>query len=184
MSESVCPWWAGYILVNPLRRLFQKPQPILSPYIRSGMTTLDIGCGMGFLSLDMAKLVGQKGRVVCVDLQKEMMRTLVRRGEKAGLKDRIDHRICSNKSLGLEDLNNKIDFAVAFYIVHEVPNQQILLEQAFSLIKPGGKFLIAEPIGHVSLKNFMKTKEIALNTGFMEVERPKITRSYTMLLTH
>lgn len=43
------------------------------------MVALDAGCGMGFFSLDLARLVGSEGRVVCVDLQGKMIETLVRR---------------------------------------------------------------------------------------------------------
>ncbi len=69
MSNRVCPWWLGYLLVSPLRRLFQDPTEIVRPYAGEGMTVLDVGCGMGFFSLPMARLVGDRGRVVCVDLQ-------------------------------------------------------------------------------------------------------------------
>ena len=44
----VCPWWAAWFTINnPLRRLAHNPQRILSPYLKPGMTVLDVGCGMG-----------------------------------------------------------------------------------------------------------------------------------------
>ncbi|MBC8391028.1 MAG: methyltransferase domain-containing protein, partial [Deltaproteobacteria bacterium] len=114
MAGNVCPWWVGYLLVSPLRRWAQNPRTILNPYIKPGMNVLDMGCGMGFFSLDMARLAGPEGKVVCVDLQPRMIKSLARRAEKAGLLDRIVHRGCSKDSLNIEDFSGRIDFALAF----------------------------------------------------------------------
>jgi ubiquinone/menaquinone biosynthesis C-methylase UbiE len=87
MDEHVCPWWAGYLLANPLRRLLQKPEKIVSPYLRNGMTVLEIGPGMGFFTLPMARIVGASGRIICVDIQEKMIAGLMRRARRAGLAD-------------------------------------------------------------------------------------------------
>ena len=58
MPNSVCPWWLGYFIDNRLRRLIHDPARIVAPYIRPGMTALDVGCGMGLFSIAMAGLVG------------------------------------------------------------------------------------------------------------------------------
>ena len=100
MSHRVCPWWLGYLLASPLRRLLQDPEEIVSPHVREGMTVLDIGCGMGFFSLPLAELVGETGKVVCIDLQGKMIEGLIKRAVKANLEKRIDARICRQNSLG------------------------------------------------------------------------------------
>jgi hypothetical protein len=51
MEERVCPWWLGYLLASPVRRLSQDPGAILAPYVREGATVLAPGPGMGFLTL-------------------------------------------------------------------------------------------------------------------------------------
>ncbi len=56
MSPHVCPWWGGYFIDNRFRRILHKPEKILDPYVRRGMTVLDFGCGMGFFSIAMARL--------------------------------------------------------------------------------------------------------------------------------
>jgi len=62
--HSVCPWWMGYLLACPLRRLWQDPANIVAPYVREGMTVLEPGPGMGFFTLELARRVGASGRVV------------------------------------------------------------------------------------------------------------------------
>lgn len=84
MAHRVCPWWLGYWLACPLRQYRQDPSKILAPYVREGMTVLEPGPGMGFFTLELARLVGATGRVVAVDIQRKMI-DLKRRAAKAGL---------------------------------------------------------------------------------------------------
>ena len=182
MDEHVCPWWMGYLLINPLRRLLQNPGKILDPHIKSGMITLDVGCGMGYFSLDMARMVGPEGKVVCVDLQPKMIQALQRRASKAGVLDRIDHRVCDKTGLGLEDLGEKVDFALVFAIVHEVPDAESFFRQVHAALLPGGTCLLAEPAGHVSEKHFEETIATVERAGFEVVGRPRVFRSRAALL--
>ena len=182
MSHRVCPWWLGYLLASPLRRLLQDPEAILRPYVREGMGVLDVGCGMGFFSLPLAKLVGATGRVVCVDLQEKMIEGLVRRAEKAGLSGRIDARISDKRSLELSDSTGKIDFVLLFALVHEVPDKERLFSEVYAAMKQTGKLLLAEPTGHVSKTDFEKTVSIAQSAGFEILRDLEIRRSRAVLL--
>ena len=160
----------------------QDPDEIVQPYVEEGMSVLDIGCGMGFFSLPLAKLVGNNGRVVCIDLQEKMIGGLVARAKKAGLADRIDARVCSQRSLRVSDLAGKIDFALAFALVHEVPDKDILFSEIHRAMKPGFKLLLAEPRGHVSKQDFERTVSLAQSMGFEVVGDLKIRRSHAVLL--
>jgi ubiquinone/menaquinone biosynthesis C-methylase UbiE len=182
MSDRVCPWWLGYLLASPLRRLLQDPEAIMRPYVRKGMTVLDAGCGMGFFSLPLANLVGDAGKVICIDLQDRMIRGLMRRAGKARLSDRIDARVCRQDSLGVADMAGKIDFAVVFALVHEVPDKKRLLSEVYATLKRDGKLLIAEPKGHVSRLAFEKTVDVARSEGFEVLNDLAIRRSRAVLL--
>ena len=182
MSNRVCPWWLGFLLASPLRLLLYSPEDILKSHIRAGMNVLDVGCGMGFFSLPIARLVGETGTVVCVDLQERMIKGLVRRSKKAGLLDRIDARISQKNSLMLNDIAEKIDFVLAFAVVHEVPDKERLLSEIRNTMKEGGKLLIAEPKAHVSKTDFNRTISIAQSVGFEVMNDLAIRRSYAVLL--
>ena len=182
MSQGVCPWWLGYLLACPLRRLFQNPEEIFRPFLREGMTVLDVGCAMGFFTLPLAGLVGPNGRVIAVDMQERMIRSLKKRATKAALDSRIETRICSSGGLGIDDLACQIDLAVAFAVVHEVPTPASLFAEIRPSLKADGKFLIAEPTGHVHSDQFEETVRIAEQAGFCIVERPDIRRSRSVLL--
>jgi ubiquinone/menaquinone biosynthesis C-methylase UbiE len=172
----------GYFLANPLRRWYQNPGKILAPYLEPGMTVLDAGCGMGFFSFDMADMVKPEGKVVCVDLQVKMIRTLVRRASRRGLSKFIETRVCSAESLGIDDLEGVIDFALAFDIVHETPDAASFLGQLHAALKPGGRLLLSEPRGHVSQERFDETMAVACRAGFDKVAGPEVRGERTGLL--
>ena len=68
-DHHVCPWWIGYLIASHLRKLGENPDTILGPLVEPGMTVVDVGCAMGFFSLPLARMVGESGRVLCVDVQ-------------------------------------------------------------------------------------------------------------------
>lgn len=182
MAKRICPFWVGYLLISPLRNLMQNPQKILNQYITSGMKVLDIGCGMGFFSLPLARMVGSNGKVISVDVQEKMIKSLEKRAKKAGLTDRIETHISHQNSLGLDDLNEEIDFILAFAVVHEVPNIAQFFSEIYKALKPTGTLLVSEPKGHVSEKDFEITTAVAQYNGFKIINHPEIWRSRTILL--
>ena len=180
MAKHVCPWWVGYLLVSPIRRWFQDPDKILSPYISEGMTVLDIGPGMGFFTIPAAQMVGDSGRVIAVDLQEKMLKSLEKRAEKAGVSRRIVAKLCEPDSLGVSD---PIDLCLAINVVHEVPDAGSLFSQISAILKPTGKLLLAEPGGwHVSETDFEGTLAKAAAAGLKLIERLEIKRSRSALL--
>jgi len=182
MAVDLCPVWVGYLLVNPLRKLFQNPTKILSPYVRAGMTALDIGPGMGFFSLPMAEAVGADGRVVCVDLQPGMLRALEKRATEAGLAGRIETRVCSTDSLKTDDLAGRVDFVLAFAVVHEIPDHPRLFRELAAALAPAGRILLSEPAGHVTTAAFAETLEKAEEAGLMIVDHPTIKGGRSVVL--
>ncbi len=182
MTEHVCPWWAGYFLANRLRKLLQDPYKILGPYVKPGMTVLDVGSAMGFFSLPLAEMVGPGGKVVCVDVQPKMLQVLHRRATEAGLAERIETHISSEDSIGLQGRDASFDFALAFTMMHEVGNQASFLHEIHQMLKPGAVLLLTEPIKHVSRVEFDRTVSLARQEGFVVTEHPLIRLSHTVVL--
>lgn len=156
MSHRVCPWWIGYLLASPIRRWIQDPVSIISPYVHAGMTVLEPGPGMGFFTLPVAQLVGPSGRVVAVDLQPRMIQGIKRRAAKANVLDRIDARVSAAGTMGIGDLAGKVDFTLAFAMVHEFPDASHFFEEAAIASKPNAKLLLAEPAATSTRSNSEK----------------------------
>jgi SAM-dependent methyltransferase len=170
------------VLASPVRRLFQDPVQILTPYVRAGMTVLEPGPGMGFFTLPLARLVGPSGRVVAVDIQPKMIASLKRRLTRAGLLERADLRLVPADSMGLADLAGQVDFALAFAMVHELPAGNRLFAELAEALKPGGCLLLAEPAGHVKAPMFDAELQAAAQAGLEPIARPSIRRSHAALL--
>ena len=182
MAEKVCPVWIGYLLSIPIRKLIHNPKKLLSPYVEAGMKVLDIGCSMGFFSLPLAQMVGANGKVICVDVQEKMIKSLEKRAKKAGLTDIIETRRCTHNSLGLEDLTQQIDFAFASAVVHEVTDASTFFAEIYQALRQNGRLLVSEPEGHVSEKNFEKTISVAQMNDFEVIDNPQVKRIRVMLL--
>jgi ubiquinone/menaquinone biosynthesis C-methylase UbiE len=143
------------------------------------MTILDFGCGMGFFSIAAAGQMGDSGRVVAVDLQQQMLDVLRKRADRAAVGSRIRTHRCEADALNLEEA---FDFALAFYSAHEVPDQRRLLREIHGLLREGAKFLLVEPIGHVTAKAFARTLDDAVDLGWSVVDRPRIRWSHAAVL--
>ncbi|HEV2399088.1 MAG TPA: class I SAM-dependent methyltransferase [Candidatus Sulfotelmatobacter sp.] len=183
MPHRVCPWWIGYFLASPVRRwLGQNPEKILRPYIREGMTVLEPGPGMGFFTIPLAQMVGPSGKVIAVDLQPKMIAVLKRRAAKKNSLDRIDARVTSAETMHLEDLEGRIDFTLAFAVVHEFPDPAKFFAEVARVSKSGAQLLLAEPSGHVNDHDFAAQLNAAAAVGFTVRERPQIPRGKAALL--
>jgi len=180
-GHRVCPWWLGYWLASPLRRVYYRPSTILSPYVHTGMTVLEPGPGMGFFTVELARLVGASGRVVAVDIQSKMLDGLRRRLSKAGLADRVDMRLAKPGSMGVNDLSGVVDFVFAFAVVHELPSADSFFLEVHKVLKPGGQLLLCEPTGHVSNELFEAERAAAARAGLLPVQGPVIRRSRATL---
>ncbi len=178
MSDHVCPWWLAFSFDNPLRKLFQNPARMLGPYIAEGMTVLDVGCGMGYFSLGMARMVGERGRVFSIDIQDEMLERVRARAEKNGLSGRIATVRCVPEKIGCPE---PVDFALAFWMVHETPQKKQFFSEVRSSLKNDGLFLMVEPKFHVGRRQYLSVIEEARETGLRPVENPGIAFSRAVL---
>jgi ubiquinone/menaquinone biosynthesis C-methylase UbiE len=179
-DKHVCPWWLCFTFDNIFRKLIHDPVKILGPYIKEGDTILDIGPGMGYFTVPMAKIAGENGRVTAIDLQEKMLAAIKKRAQQAQVDKRITFQLCSPDSLGVK---GKADFILAFWMVHEVPDKPRFLTELFLALKDKGTFLLAEPVFHVTKTNFEETVQLAVQTGFALSDRPKIMSCRSALFT-
>ncbi len=166
-------------LDSSFRKFIQNPQRILKEYVKEGMNVLDIGCGPGLFSFEMAKMVGPNGKVVAADIQKDMLDRLKNKIKGLKIEKRIRIHKCGKNKIGL---NEKFDFILVFYVAHEVENKKGFFNGLRKLMKAKTKILIAEPIFHVSKNSFEDTLEEAESLGLRIVKRPKILLSRAALL--
>jgi ubiquinone/menaquinone biosynthesis C-methylase UbiE len=182
MAHDVCPWWQGYWLASPLRKLLHDPTSILKPFVREGMTVFEPGPGMGFFTLPMARMVGQSGRVVAVDIQPQMIENLRRKARRSSVDNRIECRLMESSGMGISDLAGKVDFILAFAVVHEMPDSMKFFTESFLALKRGGKVLFSEPSSHIDNSEFQKSLDLARKAGFEVESIPRIRSNQSAVL--
>jgi ubiquinone/menaquinone biosynthesis C-methylase UbiE len=109
--------------------------------VQPGQTVVDMGCGNGFYTVPLSKLVGKEGRVLAVDVQPEML-TLLR----ANLRKQ---NITNVKPL-LGELWNprlpdgEIDVILLVDVYHEFSHPVHMLAAMHKSLKPGGRLALVE----------------------------------------
>lgn len=176
----VCPVELAGSLDNLLRKAVHNPRKILGPYISKNMTVLDLGCGPGYFTTELARLVGDEGKVIAADLQQGMLEKVIGKIRGTDLERRVVIHKCQDDKTGVPE---KVDFILAFWMVHEVPDQQKLFGELKSILKPDGRIWIIEPRIHVGKSSFKKMITICESAGFEIIERPKVCLSRTVILS-
>jgi ubiquinone/menaquinone biosynthesis C-methylase UbiE len=178
--NRVCPVELANSLDSRIRGWLQNPQKILAPYVKEGMTVLDVGCGPGFFSVEMAKMVGKSGKVVSADVQEGMLQKLGSKIHGTELEGRITLVKCDKDKVNVSD---RVDFILAFYMVHEVPDKASFFKELKTILKETGQLLLIEPkLFHVSKEEFRTTTTLAEKNGFRLYPGPKLPFSWSSIL--
>jgi len=178
-QNRICPVNNAGSLDNFIRRIIQNPQKMLKPYIKEGMIILDVGCGPGFFTVEIARMLNGTGKVIAADLQEGMLDKVRQKIKGTDLEHKIELHKCQSESIGITE---NVDFILVFYMVHEVPNQDLFLKELYSVLKSNGQLLIAEPKFHVSKNDFKIMEEKVKSLGFKIIDKPKIFFSRSVVL--
>ena len=176
----VCPAELAGSLDNFFRRTVHNPRKILQPYISENMKVLDMGCGPGYFTTELARLVGESGRVIAADLQQGMLDKVNSKIRGTDLERRVTLHKCQEVKIGVSE---KVDFILAFWMVHEVPDQLRFFSELKSILNQNGRIWIIEPRFHVNNRSFKTMVSNCESIGFEIVERPKVSLSRTVILS-
>jgi ubiquinone/menaquinone biosynthesis C-methylase UbiE len=120
--------------------------------VRPGMTVLDVGCGPGHASIDLAEIVGPTGHVIAVDESPLFLKHLA---------DRVagHHRQNVQRVLGdvqhldalLADRRSTIDLAYCRWVLCFVKDPAAVVRGVASLLRPGGRFAVQDYFNYESM---------------------------------
>lgn len=137
MHYRGAPW-----LIRESRQREEDCQKMLENLgVKPGMTICDMGCGNGFYSLQLAKMVGNEGKILAVDIQSEMLRLLKARAEAQGIE---------NIELVLGDIDDpklpegKVDLIMCVDVYHEFSHPEEMLAGMRKSLKPDGMIVMLE----------------------------------------
>jgi ubiquinone/menaquinone biosynthesis C-methylase UbiE len=125
-------------------------------------------------------MIGSSGKVFAVDLQEGMLQKIRDKIKGTMLEERITLIKSEQDSFTVQE---KVDFILAFYMIHEVPDKNKLFKDLINILDDNGQFLVVEPkLFHVSQKEFNTTMQIAEKAGFKINKGPKLLFSFSAVL--
>ncbi|HET6883859.1 MAG TPA: class I SAM-dependent methyltransferase [Pirellulales bacterium] len=143
--------------------------------LKAGDTVCDMGCGNGFYTLKLAKLVGKSGRVLAVDIQPEMLHLLELRKKNAGLTniEPIQSSVVDPKLPA-----GQVDLILCVDVYHEFSHPEQMLAAMRKALKPHGRLVLTEfrledPSVPIKLEHKMSKEQIMKElppNGFKLVE--------------
>ena len=137
MSFHGAPW-----LIRTEREAEERPSDAIAQLnIKPGMVVCDLGCGNGFYSLEMAKLVSPGGKVLAVDIQPEMLHLLELRCKENGVEniEPILSTVADPKVPA-----DSVDMLLLVDVYHEFSHPQQMLAGIRKGLKPTGVIALLE----------------------------------------
>lgn len=159
------PHQVAAVLDHPLRFRYRGVADTLALFgITAGVTVLDLGCGTGVFTIPAARMVGDQGRVIAVDIQQPLLEVARQRSIEAGVAERCVFHHAGAYRLPLE--NQSVDVALCIATLGEVPDRLHALLELFRVIKPGGRLSISEELPDPAYLPSGAVRQVAEEAGF------------------
>jgi arsenite methyltransferase len=137
--------------------------PLAIASLRDGQVVLDLGSGAGFDCFLAARAVGKSGKVIGVDMTHEMLAKARENADKNGFTN-VEFRLGEIEALPVAD--NSVDVIISNCVINLSPEKQRVFNEAFRVLKPGGRLAVADMVATAPLPDDIKS-DWAAYTGCM-----------------
>lgn len=165
LKPGPCPFALAGVLGMPGRRLVAGPEKVLSAFgVSAGERVLEIGPGTGFYSLEAARRVRHSGRLICLDVQFEMLRETRRRVERSGFT--ADVVQADARALPLK--RGSVDHVYLVGTLGEIPDRTRALAEIRRVLRPGGRLSVSEQLPDPDFVTPRALRRELRSAGFVE----------------
>lgn len=165
-------------LLRPGRGWLHPVREILERFrLESGNTVLELGPGPGYFSVEASRIVGPSGRVVCLDIQRDMIAILNDRlrTEGAGNADPV-----VGDATRLPLAGDSVDKAFLFAVLGEIPDRPAALGELRRVLRPGAVLGFSETLTDPDYIFMASLDDLCRAFGFERLEERGVLLGYTM----
>ena len=179
-SPHPMPHQFADMLDHPWRLRYRDPFDTVSIMgIAAGMTVMDLGCGTGTFTVEMARMVGPEGAVHAVDLQRALLRRAEARFKEAQVVTPVSFHHCGAYQLPFE--TSSIDLAILIATLSQIPEKGRALVELRRVLKPGARVAISEELPDPAYIPPQISRQWAEQGGFLFAGQSGSLFCYTQL---
>jgi ubiquinone/menaquinone biosynthesis C-methylase UbiE len=177
-GSRACPYSWRWMLDNLPRRVVHPLRSTVDGFhIDRGHTVLELGPGIGYFTGEVARRLGPEGRLVCVDIQSEMIGALRRRLLREGVTNALP---MVGDALGLPLADSSVDCAFLVTVLGELPDRPKALAELRRVLKPSGILSITETLPDPDYQFADVVRDLCRASGFRLLEHHRRLLGFTM----
>lgn len=141
----------AFVMDNFIRRMFLSPEKLVSKYVTPATIVADLGCGSGYFTLPMAKIIGSSGKVYAVDFDPKAIEHLKKKAAKHGYENVIETHVSSAAEVDFLE-SGSVDFVFAHGLLCCMRDHPGAVRQMNRILKPDGR-------AYLSIAKFCRRKD-------------------------
>lgn len=172
------PFSQAHVLEHPLRPVIHPRRATLDKFrFEPGDTVLELGPGIGYFTVEASRIVGPDGRILCLDIQPQMI---------GALRRKLDERNAGNAhpmlgdALSLPLTDDCVDAAFLFTVLGEIPDRPRAVAELRRVLRPGGVLSISESLMDPDYQLQDSVRDLCRANGFEVLGHSRQPLGYTM----
>jgi ubiquinone/menaquinone biosynthesis C-methylase UbiE len=161
------PSFIGKFLDSKQRKIMQPSEKIISRSgIGRGMTVLEIGCGSGAFTTDVARAIGEKGILSALDIEIKMLKQVEIKLNRIENKDIKNVELVQASAYALPFSKESFDVVYMVAVFQEIPDKEKALKEIKRVLKNNGLLSISEFIVDPDYPLKSTTTKMVQKVGF------------------
>ena len=176
--RGAMPFSQASKLEHPLRPLIHPVRSTLEKFrFKPGDTVLELGPGIGYFTVEASRMVGPEGRILCLDIQPQMIGALCRKLDEQQI---ANAQPMLGNALSLPLADDSVDAAFLVTVLGEIPDRPRAIAELRRVLRPGGVLSFSESLMDPDYQLEDSVRDLCRASGFEVLEHSRERLGYTM----